>query len=399
MKYLKTYNENMSLAKSIISKKMEGFDKLKSLLSKNLGYIGKFTDYLMNENIPYSDLEILYNDLIALKNKQKNIDISNLKYEELIDKIQEINNDLSVNGLINKFPSAQKLLAKDLISSDYNLLLQTSKKENIDAFIAKISRYKTKEQLKTALSLFGKESINDKAEIKKYVDSSDSSHILVDNGNIMIVKIDKIEDVKKLGSDTSWCILGNASWKSYTTNRYQYILYDFTKDSLDAEFKIGFTLNKDLTIHSAHDILDRDAKPLLNKIIHDNDIKYSSLINKSEKSEKSVTTEMISAINSRTPISTLKSYSESVSRELLPTLLSKIIDFLPKRDGKYSDITPARSELFRILLNSYFIDHEFVTKEDLSKLDRRIPSFLHKLGIKLLRKKLVGDSVNFDSIS
>ena len=37
MKYLRTFNENMSLAKSIISKKMDGFEKLKTLLKSNLG--------------------------------------------------------------------------------------------------------------------------------------------------------------------------------------------------------------------------------------------------------------------------------------------------------------------------------------------------------------------------
>jgi hypothetical protein len=63
MKYLKTF-ENMAMAKSIISKKMDGFEKLKTLLKSNLGYIGKFTDYLMNENIPFSDLESIYNDLV-----------------------------------------------------------------------------------------------------------------------------------------------------------------------------------------------------------------------------------------------------------------------------------------------------------------------------------------------
>lgn len=56
----------MSLAKSIISKKMEAFDKLKQLLKSNLGYIGKFTEYLINENIPYTELEELYKNLIDL---------------------------------------------------------------------------------------------------------------------------------------------------------------------------------------------------------------------------------------------------------------------------------------------------------------------------------------------
>ena len=40
MKYIKTF-ENLTQAKSIIAKKMEGYEKLKTLLAKNLGYIGK----------------------------------------------------------------------------------------------------------------------------------------------------------------------------------------------------------------------------------------------------------------------------------------------------------------------------------------------------------------------
>ena len=56
-KYSGFINENMDQAKSIIGKKMAAFDKLKVLLSKNLGYIGKFTEYLMDENVAYEDLE------------------------------------------------------------------------------------------------------------------------------------------------------------------------------------------------------------------------------------------------------------------------------------------------------------------------------------------------------
>ncbi len=54
MKYLKLF-ENMERAKSIISKKMKAFDSLKDLLKNNLGYIGKFTEYLINNNVPYKE--------------------------------------------------------------------------------------------------------------------------------------------------------------------------------------------------------------------------------------------------------------------------------------------------------------------------------------------------------
>lgn len=107
MRYLKTF-ENMALAKSIISKKMDAFDKLKDLLKSNLGYIGKFTEYLMNENIPYIELENLYKDLVDLKSKQKPIEISSLKYEEVVDKIQHSKNDIMVNSLIPNFHPNKK---------------------------------------------------------------------------------------------------------------------------------------------------------------------------------------------------------------------------------------------------------------------------------------------------
>jgi len=99
------------MAKSIISKKMEGFDKLKEILAKNLGYIGKFTEYLMNENIPVQDLEVLYKDLLDLKTKQKNLDITNLKYEECSNN----SNNLLINDDFPTPVNPHKLITVGLI--------------------------------------------------------------------------------------------------------------------------------------------------------------------------------------------------------------------------------------------------------------------------------------------
>jgi len=130
---------------------MATFDKLKNLLSKNLGYIGKFTEYLLHENIKYEDLVELYNQILDLKSKNTTIDISKLSYEEALDKIQDINSDLQVNGLISQFPGEQKRFSKDILdksswdySSNYNILLKVSKKEDVRTFISKVSRYKSK---------------------------------------------------------------------------------------------------------------------------------------------------------------------------------------------------------------------------------------------------------------
>lgn len=265
-KYDTFLSENMNHAKSIIAKKMEAYEKLKTLLSSNIGYIGKFTEYLMHENIPYSELESLYKKLLDLKSKNVNVNIQDLSYEKLLDKIEVDENTISINRLINQFPSEQKKLAKSLLDRDehgeynydkyFNIFLKASKKSNLEFLISKISRYKTKNDLKNALSIFCKDSKNDKESIKNTLKDM-KSDIVYEDENTLIVHVDNIEDIKILGSDSSWCILQKSQWDSYTKGRKQFILFDYTKELYDPLFKVGFTLNLDGTIHAAHDLLDK----------------------------------------------------------------------------------------------------------------------------------------------
>ena len=390
MKYLKTF-ENMSLAKSIISKKMAAFDKLKELLKSNLGYIGKFTEYLMNENIPYVELENLYRDLIDLKNKQKTIDISNLSYEGVLDKISIVKNDLTINSLISKFPSEQKNIARELIKDHdgYNLVLKAASSHKLDILLTKISRYHSKNELKTALSLFSKESMNDREKIKEFLKDSKSA-IVYESDNIMIVKVDNLSDIQKLGSDTSWCILRQSMWSSYTSGRYQYILYDFTKDDWDPKFKIGFTLNKDYSVHAAHDILDNGCSTYLNTLMGNNEIKYSDLIPKSEVIE--VTNDMIQALRKSSKVSLLTQYSENIQLEQIPTFLKKLFDISTDTRGDIS-LGETKLEIIKNCLNRYFSDKTYVTLNDLKKIDDRIAKDIKNLQSKnsrILKRKVVG---------
>jgi hypothetical protein len=402
MKYLVKFNENMALAKSIISKKMEAFDKLKSLLKSNLGYIGKFTEYLMNENIPYVELENIYKDLVELKNKQKPIDISNLNYEGVVDKIQVYKNDLSINSIITQFPSEQKAFARELIktTNGYNLLLKASKSDKLEILISKIRRYHSKSELSSALTLFSKEAMNDREAIKEYLKDSKSS-IVFETDDIMIVKVASITDIQKLGSDTSWCILGQSMWNSYTSNRYQYILYDFTKDDWDPKFKIGFTLNKDFTIHAAHDILDSGSSPYLQNFMTTNGIKYSELVPKSEV--VTVTNQMIEDIKKSTKVSTLTQYSDNISLEQIPLFLKKLFNVSVDARSRTTFsggivLGSTKIEMIKSCLNRYFSDKEFVTSDDLGKIDSRLPSMIQSLCSKdsgILKQKFAPSKPTF----
>jgi hypothetical protein len=352
MRYLKSF-ENLNQAKSIISKKLEAFDKLKDLLNKNLGYIGKFTEYLMLENIPFESLQDLYNQLLDLKSKAQTFDISKLKYEEVLDKIQLVKNDISVRNLINQFPSEQKLIAREISNNDdgFNLLLKVSNREDISPFITKIARYKNYKDLIDALKIFSKERFNEKEEIKKYIDSS-KSRIALEKDNILIIEIKSLEDVQKIGSDTSWCILSQNLYNTYTRGRFQFILIDYSKEEFETKFKIGFTLNKNLTIYACHDILDESCEDYLNSLILKNDIKFSQLLE-----NKSIKPFLISEINRRTTILRLDEITEICKKDQIPDIVKKMVEI--------DSITSySKFNILVKILKKYFSDKLYITIDD-----------------------------------
>lgn len=387
-KYDSFINENMDQARSIIGKKMAAFDKLKVLLAKNLGYIGKFTEYLIEENVVYEDLEELYNKIVDLKSKNTTVDISNLSYEKALDKIIELNNDLLVNSLLSKFPSLQKNLIKERITRGstkfsfnsiiYNTLLKVAKKDNLKTFISKVSRYKDFSTLDDALKLFSKDPKNSKEQVKQLINDINSD-IVFENDNIIVVKVDSLADINLLGPDTSWCILGSGQWNNYTKNRLQYIVYDYTKDEFDPKFKIGFTLNKDGSLHAAHDILDGSALGELRTVLNDNSITYKDLLPKAEV----VDVAKIDSINSRTGIESIKLLIDSIlvdDKETISKLITKLFDifgYMKKgRNGVTNrELTTAKKDILVSLINKYFNGVTIITIDSFKELDERTLKF------------------------
>jgi len=351
MKYLKLF-ENMEKAKSIISKKMKAFDSLKDLLKNNLGYIGKFTEYLINNNVPYKDLENLYKDLLEIKSKGSPIDISELSYEECIDEVIGSKDDIFVKSVVNQFPSAQKKLIDEIVGANGISIIKNLKGRDISALISKISRYKTKEELKSAIKIFSSDSRNDRKSVLEYVDGSESASVSFKNDNILIIRINKIEDVQELGSDTSWCILQNWNWNSYTKNRYQYILFDYTKDDLDRTFKIGFTLNKDFTVYAAHDILDKQVKNLLDEILNREGVKLTGL-------EKREIVDISSIkINKRITINNLNLLIDNTPKDKMMDLIKSLIPL---------GLPDSKLEILKSVIIKYYFDKEIVTPKDIMR--------------------------------
>jgi hypothetical protein len=388
-KYDNFVNENMEMAKSIVSKKLAAFDKLKTLLANNIGLIGKFTEYLMAENIGYNDLELLYNDLAELKKKNHQIDISKLSFEKASDTVIKTNNKIIVNTLLKQFPGEQKKLIDTNSKTVFNTLLKVAKKENLKAFISKISRYKDISSLENALNLFSKDANNDREHVKSTISSMESS-IVFENDNIVIVKVPKIDDIKVLGSDTSWCILREHNWNSYTKNRLQYIVYDYAIDEHDPKFKIGFTLEKNGNLHAAHDILDYDSTKYLEKIMNDNELTFSKIVTM-DKSVKAIEESDIDTISPKSTLASIEILLNELTddRKVAYKLLIKLFDvFGYKKTNKAGDIvdrvlTGPKYALLSKAVKAVFAQEisdtsKFITAESFSQMDKRVLEYVNE---------------------
>jgi hypothetical protein len=101
-------NENLQKARSILKKnKMPetntDFQELRKLLVSNPGYLGKFTDWLVNDKISYNRLVDLYTQI---KDKRLPKAIDEFKTpEEVIDTIIRSTSDTAVNQMIHAIPS------------------------------------------------------------------------------------------------------------------------------------------------------------------------------------------------------------------------------------------------------------------------------------------------------
>lgn len=263
MRYLKRYKifENIHQAKSILKKKgidetHPGFIELRDLLKDHLGYIGWFTTMLYDNNISLSDLKDLYQTIVnapeIIRGLKKPL-INYNDWEKLMDDIIDSKNSIKIKRIINEFPSLQKSFVDMKNDNDKSLLLRLSQMDDKENLIKKISRYKTKEELFNAINIFtGKRSkgyTNIKEQIKK-----SGAKLVYDSpiDNIIICEVDHPQ-LRKLASDSSWCILSQSTFNSYNNGLYkQYII--FLTDKTNNYRKIGVTYG--LKFKTAHKLDD-----------------------------------------------------------------------------------------------------------------------------------------------
>lgn len=235
---------------------------LKDLLKKNIGYLGKFTEWLFEEELDIEYLKNLY-ELIIKIGLDKDINSFNTS-EELYDYLQIKKNERKINKVIQELPSGikkqidskfRKMLEDNIDYLDYiyDMYSKVSfryKNENIDKL------YKdTLEAIKRVTGGWTPYSI-------KY---NDEELVYIDNDTLIL----NIKDYNRscdLGSK-SWCIVTSPYHFREYTDGYaeQYFIYDFTKEPTDAFSLIGLTMDEN---HVLDNIFDR----FNNRIKKDNDV-------------------------------------------------------------------------------------------------------------------------------
>jgi hypothetical protein len=93
---------------------------------------------------------------------------------------------------------------------------------------------------------------------------TDGVEVLWDQGDRIMVRVDKFEAINKIAWFTMWCIRQGKSWVLYNDPKpwTQFVLYDFNKDYSDPDAILGFTADPATgKLRACHNRLDKAVKP------------------------------------------------------------------------------------------------------------------------------------------
>lgn len=201
----------------------------------------------------------------------------------LMDEIMSLTRNKIVNDVIETFNTQQKKLLKEseLTDEDKKIFLIFSKlsDQKKNNFIRKVSTIDNKDELMRNMRLVTSFHFNwSKDSFMEYLTNVENLkyEIIVDNGDVMLLKVFDYETIKRLGKMTNWCISKNKSyWNDYLGKREsatQFMLFDFSKKEDDHLSIIGFTMVKNKGITNAHNFINssltnRDVIPKLTSYV------------------------------------------------------------------------------------------------------------------------------------
>ncbi len=246
------FRASMDLSKSIISHKCRKKPKYKEMFLKaffkdnniettldTIDFFFKLESVLKNKNF----------DLNKFKNKKSEFIYDQLMEIEKEHKIEKFAKSLLSNKYKHFITEKSMKLFKEIVE------LNIPKSHVQDNIGKKLAAYHTVEQFEKGLMGYVN-SINkfEKEDIKLKVQNN-NAEILLEEEDLLILKIRDYEASKILGEGSTWCILRNKSFfNTYVKNQnnHQYFVYDFSKNSKARESRIGITVRPNGDHKAAH---------------------------------------------------------------------------------------------------------------------------------------------------
>ena len=187
----------------------------------------------------------------------------------LSKELMNLRRNKRANDVISMFNTAQKkaLKAYSLSIRDYDTLskfgkLSSKKKNN---FIRKMSTIEDPVEILKQMSFLADVHFEWKKEsLMEFLKNSENFNceVVIDKGDIVLLKVKDYETVKRLAKTTNWCISKDKKyWIEYVEtkrNATQYVLMDFSRKEDDNLSIVGFTSVHDRGITNAHDFQNRN---------------------------------------------------------------------------------------------------------------------------------------------
>ena len=235
-KYLKLNNIDLNNEKYI---------KLKSVLKKNLGYLGDWTEWMFENNISLDDMKRLYNYYKDPKFKDFTKDLDLNQYnniEQIYDYLTKKYQDRQVEQVIKALPSKTRRISNNELE---NLIFNNLEyyTEIKDFYSKKGGRYKNIQDLISDTRSFI-ENLKGPWNSEEISKNLTSEEIIYIDNQTLIACIQTYERSCVVGSK-SWCISTDSYHFKYYTKylKKQYFIWDFTKDVSDKKSLIGVTIN------------------------------------------------------------------------------------------------------------------------------------------------------------
>ena len=248
-KYLKLNNININNEKYI---------ELKSILKKNLGYLGNWTEWMFENDIDIQDMKRLYSYYKDPKFKDFTKDLNLNQYnniEEIYDYLTKQYQDRQVEQVIKALPSKTRKLTNDSLKELIfnNLEYYTEIK---DFYSKKGGRYKDIKNLINDTKSFI-ENLKGPWNSEEISKNLSKEEIVYKDDQTLIAWIETYKRSCEVGSK-SWCISTDEDhFKNYTENfKKQYFIWDFTKGISSKKSLIGVTVagsGKPVNIHFKDD--------------------------------------------------------------------------------------------------------------------------------------------------